>query len=284
MTYENWITSIRPKFLDSKHLHEVTTDPNLDFFLIMSSVSGILGTPAQSNYAAANTYIDALARLRRSQGRPAGALVLPMVLGVGFVAQNLELEDSLKRKGMYGIDEEALLDSFEVAMIERQQQTLQHNKHLDHVVVGLDPAELYKTSREAKGNIDAFWSADPRLSTLVHFMNIYGGGNQRGDDEAGSILTRLKAAGAESPAKAVGLVRDHFITKLSRVLLVDETEFGDDNNVGRSIASYGVDSMIGAELRNWPPSANNKKEKKGFHRAKESNPLFSSHSRSLAPT
>jgi hypothetical protein len=249
MTYENWITSIRPKFLGSKHLHEVTTDLKLDFFLMTSSVSGILGTPAQTNYAAANAYMDALARLRCSQGKPACALILPMVLGVGVVAQNLGLEDSLKRKGMYGIDEEALLDSFEVAMLEQQQQTSRHSRHLDHLVVGLDPAELYKTSREA--DIDTFWSADPRFSTLVHFMNFYGGGNQRGDHEAGSILTRLKAAGAESPAKAVGLVRDHFITKLSRVLLIDETEFGDDNNVGRSIASYGVDSMIGAELRNW---------------------------------
>ncbi|KAH8692502.1 polyketide synthase [Phaeosphaeriaceae sp. PMI808] len=251
MTYENWTTSIRPKVLGSKHLHEVTTDLNLDFFLMTSSVSGILGTPAQTNYAAANSYMDALARLRRSQGKPSCALILPMILGVGVVAQNLELEDSLKRKGMYGIDEEALLDSFEVAMIELQRQTPQQSEHLDHLVVGLDPAELYKTSREAEGDVDAFWSADPRFSTLVHSKNVYGGGNQRGDDEAGSILTRIRAAAAESPAIAVDLVRDHFIAKLARVLLVDETEFGDDDNAGRSIASYGVDSMIGAELRNW---------------------------------
>ena len=82
-------------------------------------------------------------------------------------------------------------------------------------------------------------------------MNVYGGGNQGDNNEAGSILTRLKAAGAESPAKAVGLVRDHFVAKLARVLLIDDTEFGDGDNAGRSIASYGVDSMIGAELQNW---------------------------------
>ncbi|KAF1841194.1 polyketide synthase [Cucurbitaria berberidis CBS 394.84] len=251
MAYEDWTTSIRPKVLGSKHLHEVTVDLNLDFFLMTSSVSGILGTPAQTNYAAANSYMDALARLRQSQGKPACAVILPMILGVGVVAQNLELENSLKRKGMCGIDEEALLCSFEVAIIEQQQKTSQQNDHFDHLVVGLDPAELYKTSREAKGDVDGFWSADPRFSTLVHSMNVNGGGNQGGDDEAGSILTRLRAAGGESPAKAVGLVCDHFISKLARVLLVDETKFRDNDNAGRSIASYGVDSMIGAELRNW---------------------------------
>nr|D2E9X0.1 RecName: Full=Reducing polyketide synthase DEP5; AltName: Full=Depudecin biosynthesis cluster protein 1 [Alternaria brassicicola]ACZ57548.1 polyketide synthase [Alternaria brassicicola] len=251
MAYENWTTSIRPKVLGSKHLTEVVADLNLDFFLMMSSVSGILGTPGQANYAAGNSYMDALARLRRSQGKPACAVVLPMILGVGVVAQNDGLEDSLKRKGMYGIDEEALLDSFEAAIIEQRPQTCQQNEALDHLIVGLDPAGLHKARQEAEGDVDAFWSADPRFSSLVHSMNVYGGGNQGGDGEAGSILTRLRAAGTESPAKAVDLVRDHFIAKLARILLVDEAEFGGDDNAERSIASYGVDSMIGAELRNW---------------------------------
>ncbi|EXF75878.1 hypothetical protein CFIO01_00363 [Colletotrichum fioriniae PJ7] len=248
MPYENWITSIRPKVLGSKNLHDVTAELPLDFFLMTSSVSGILGTPTQSNYAAANSYMDALARLRRAQGKPACALILPMVLGVGVVAQNLELEDSLKRKGMYGIDEEALLEAFEVAILEQQQQ---QNTEFDHLIVGLDPAELYKTSREVAGDVDAFWAADPRFSGLVHAMEVSGGGSQGasgGDD--GSVLTRIKAAGEDSPAKACRLVRDHFVAKLTRVLLVDEADFGEEES-GRSIASYGIDSMIGAELRNW---------------------------------
>ncbi|RYP64006.1 hypothetical protein DL771_008977 [Monosporascus sp. 5C6A] len=124
MLYENWPTSVRPKTLGSKHLHEATQDLPLDFFLMTSSVSGVLGTPGQTNYAAGNTYMDALARHRRSQAKPACAVILPMVLGVGVVAENSELEASLKRSGMYGIDEEALLRTFEVAILEEQQQQL----------------------------------------------------------------------------------------------------------------------------------------------------------------
>ncbi|RKK69506.1 Lovastatin diketide synthase mokB [Fusarium oxysporum] len=246
MSYESWTRSIQPKVLGSKNLHEETANLPLDFFLMTSSVSGILGTPAQGNYAAANSYMDALARLRRSQGKPACAVILPMVLGVGVVAENLDLENSLTRKGMYGIDEEALLDAFEVSILEQQRQQ-DDDASFDHLVVGLDPAELHRARKRADGDVDAFWAADQRFSILLDSMNQLDGANQ-GDGEAGSILSRVKAA--DSPAQAASLVRDHFIAKLARVLLLDVEEFSDESS-GRSIASYGIDSMIGAELRNW---------------------------------
>ncbi|KAL7757381.1 hypothetical protein ACKLNR_011908 [Fusarium oxysporum f. sp. zingiberi] len=219
---------------------------NMSYESWTSSVSGILGTPAQGNYAAANSYMDALARLRRSQGKPACAVILPMVLGVGVVAENLDLENSLTRKGMYGIDEEALLDAFEVSILEQQRQQ-DDGASFDHLVVGLDPAELHRARKQADGDVDAFWAADQRFSILLDSMNQLDGANQ-GDGEAGSILSRVKAA--DSPAQAASLVRDHFIAKLARVLLLDVEEFSDESS-GRSIASYGIDSMIGAELRNW---------------------------------
>ncbi|KAF4990933.1 hypothetical protein FGRMN_8171 [Fusarium graminum] len=246
MTYESWTRSIQPKVLGSKQLHDATAHLPLDFFLMTSSVSGILGTPGQANYAAANSYMDALARLRRSQGKPACAIILPMVLGVGVVAENLELENSLKRKGMYGIDEQDLLHAFEVAIFEQRHKD--GVAGFDHLVVGLDPTELHKASQEAEGDMDVFWAADRRFSILVNAMSQCGDGDQSTCDAA-SVLAQIKAA-ANSPTKAISLVRSHFVAKLARMLLLDEEDFEEDGS-GRSIASYGIDSMIGAELRNW---------------------------------
>lgn len=237
MPYENWTTSIHPKVMGTKNLHQVLQDTTLDFFVTTSSVSGILGTPGQSNYAAANSYLDALSRHRRTLQQDSVSIILPMILGIGVVAENTDLEDSLKRKGMYGIDEEGVLDAFEIAIIEQSRGGIS-----DHLVVGLDPAELVKAGQEAGEEVDPFWTSDVRFSHTVHAMK-----SRSNDVSTGASQSILASLQTLSFREAVDAVQQHFITKLARMLMLDAEDFEES----RSVASYGVDSMIGAELRNW---------------------------------
>lgn len=68
-------------------MHELLPK-DLDFFVMLSSLAGIIGAISQANYAAGNTYQDQLAYYRRSKGLPAVSLNLGAIEGTGYVAEN----------------------------------------------------------------------------------------------------------------------------------------------------------------------------------------------------
>ncbi|WP_327585126.1 SDR family NAD(P)-dependent oxidoreductase [Nonomuraea sp. NBC_00507] len=120
LTPERVAAVLRPKVSAAVNLHELTADLDLTLFVLYSGAAGVLGSPGQGNYAAANAFLDALAQHRRARGLAATSLAWGLwspESGSGMTGHLDEADLSrLSRSGMGALGLEQGLDLFDRAL------------------------------------------------------------------------------------------------------------------------------------------------------------------------
>ena len=167
-----------------------------------------------------------------------------MVLGVGVVAENEAVEISLARKGLYGIDEAEMIRGFEIAMSRLPSQN--PDEIMDsQIIMGMEASELARSMSSIQ-NVDAFWYNDARF---CHIQAVIAASEGRsGGTHDNNFTVAIKEASLEGTEATMAVVAKHIVKQMSNILMIPVDDFGLD---GSLLGSYGLDSMIGVEMRTW---------------------------------
>ncbi len=139
---------LSPKVDGAWNLHELTAGHPLDRFVLFSSVSGLLGAAGQGNYAAANTFLDALAAHRRARGLPGQSLAWGAWSEAGLAAAL----DSAKRARLTRQGFRWMSPAEGIALFERALS--RPEAHL-----GVTPLDLAALSRSFGASVPPVWQA-----------------------------------------------------------------------------------------------------------------------------
>ncbi|MCA9973040.1 MAG: SDR family NAD(P)-dependent oxidoreductase, partial [Anaerolineales bacterium] len=221
---------LAPKVAGTWHLHELTREMPLDFFVLFSSSAAIFGSPGQGNYAAANAFLDAVAQLRRSQGLPALSLNwgawadAGMAAGVG--SQNLQ------RWAAMGV---------ELIAPEQGMQLLGQLLPQDAARLGVFPIRWGTFMKQFGGFMPPF------LAELAPAVETAVAPTAAADGAAAAAPDLVRQLDEALAGERRALLQAHVRRQALKILGLDA---GHPVAPGQALLDLGLDSLMAVELRN----------------------------------
>lgn len=251
MTLDQWNAANLPKVHGTWNLHNVTVSAglDLDFFVLFSSLSGIIGQPGQANYASGNTFLDAFVQYRVNLGLPASAIDIGAVADVGYISHNRELMQKMATMGFKLLKEQEVLDALVVAMTRRRTGNNECRHHRsrfatdsNNFVLGLGSTVPLNSPANR-----AAWRKDRRMAI---YHNTADGILDTAAFSA-SLKSFIASAKADVSILKLADTTAFFASEIGKRLFVLLLKPEEDLNTSLSLVDLGMDSLVGIELRTW---------------------------------
>lgn len=265
LSLPRWRESLAAKVRGTRNLHEATLGQPLDHFVMTTSLLSVYALATQAAYTAANGFQDGFARHRRSLGLPASTVAFSLIRDVGNTGSQQATVDTFERNRTLLLDERQFLALLEPAFLAPAAL----NEGADplsaaNIITCLDPAAMAAKARAgpATGGTVPRWYGDGRVAPIMrafadaqqHAEDQLSGGSAAAAGGAKSRTARLQQdldagvkAGKDERSATAALVEDAIAETMAEMLFIDREAV----DPARSVADYGVDSLIAAELRTW---------------------------------
>ena len=214
---------LRPKVAGADHLDQCTRTLPLDYFVLFSSATTLIGNPGQAAYVAANGYLEGLARRRRASGLPALAICWGAIEDVGVLARSETMRDALANrvgiKGMLAQDALRLMG-----------EALSAPPSADDAVVAIAPMN---------------WSAARQHLAVLRgpsYAKLTGGGEAKASD--GNKIDLVALVAQTAPEEARKVVSGLIVEEIARVLRLPREDIARTT----ALAEIGLDSLMAVEL------------------------------------
>lgn len=209
-----------PKVAGAWHLHDQTLHLPLDFFVCFSSAAGLLGSPGQGNYCAANTFLDAFMHARHARGLPALSINWGAWARVGLAARQANRGQRIAERGMKNFSPEQGLEALEVLMRQQEPQ------------LAFMPFDLRQWQR--------FY---PEMGESPLFAYLYTGSGA-GGEHGGSFSAILQSILTQASEQRLPAIESYLCGRVAKIL--GHTHVDPLVSLNR----LGLDSLMGLEVRN----------------------------------
>jgi hypothetical protein len=236
MTYEEWISCLEPKVQGTWNLHHAVPKKGLEFFVVFGSASGTCGYTGQTNYAAANTFLDSFTQYRRQIGLPSSVLRLGPVEDAGLVSRDANSLQLCRAASFRMLVERDVIEALQLTITQSCLQSPSGS-----VIAGLS-----NTKPTSSPKCRPMWVPEARFAL---YLNLETEGEQVAqlrNDELMSLLQNVEQNPAvlDEPNTEVTIRKE--IAQLVTRHLAQAGGMDDEQ-----VANMAIDSLLSIEIRSW---------------------------------